>query len=157
MNYTIREIAAKDNAAIEKIIRDCLVEFNANKGGTAWADPDLSRFSEIYNSEGNIYFVAEDETGSIIGGAGIGRLTENTCELQKMYCVKEARGKGVSHDLMKASLDYAKGYYKRCYLETLSNMKAAHKFYEKYGFKRIDKPILDTGHYTCDVFYIKEL
>ena len=45
----------------------------------------------------------------------------------------------------------------KCYLETLSNMIAANKFYLKYGFTRLDKPGGDTGHYACDVWYIKKL
>ena len=56
MNYNIREIQQKDNKQVENVIRTCLIEFGANHEGTAWADPDLCRFSEIYNTEGNKYF-----------------------------------------------------------------------------------------------------
>ena len=63
MTYTIRPIEPKDNAAVESVIRACLIEFGANHEGTAWADPDLGRFSEIYNTPGNRYWVAEDENG----------------------------------------------------------------------------------------------
>ena len=35
----IREIEEKDNKQVEKLIRTCLIEFGANKPGTAWADP----------------------------------------------------------------------------------------------------------------------
>ena len=47
--------------------------------------------------------------------------------------------------------------YDKCYLETLQNMIAAQKFYEKYGFKRLEKPLLETGHFACDVCYLKDL
>lgn len=157
MEYRIREIEQKDNAKIENIIRTCLIEFNANHEGTAWTDPNLGRFSEIYNDVNNKYWVAEAENGEILGGVGIGFLKDDICELQKMYCIKEARGIGISHDLIKKALDYAKKYYKRCYLETLDNMVAAQKFYEKYGFKRIYEPVIQTGHFACDVLYIKDL
>lgn len=130
MEYKIREIDAKDNKEIEKIIRKCLIEFGANHEGTAWADPNLGRFSEIYNTEGNKYWVAIDENDKLVGGVGIGQLegTEGVCELQKMYCLPEARGVGVSHKLIEIALIYAKKYYSRCYLETLENMVAAQKF-----------------------------
>ena len=159
MEYKIREIQSKDNKAIEKVIRDCLIEFGANHEGTAWADPDLGRFSEIYNTEGNKYWVAEDENGKILGGVGIGNLdgTDGICELQKMYCVPEARGKGISHKLMKIALEYAKKYYKKCYLETLENMIQAQKFYQKYGFVRTYESVVETDHFACDVKFIKEL
>ena len=157
MNCIIREIQAKDNAAIEQIIRSCLLEFDGNREGTAWHDPDLGRFSEIYNTEKQKYWVAE--TDKIIGGVGIGPLpgADGVCELQKMYCIPEARGTGVSHKLIETALEHAKKYYSSCYLETFGNMLAAQRFYEKYGFARIDKPLGNTGHYACDVLYIKEL
>ena len=72
-----------------------------------------------------------------------------------MYCLPEARGTGISHKLMDKALKYARQYYDRCYLETLSNMVAAQKFYEKYEFIKIDKPIVKTEHFACDVRYIK--
>ena len=159
MEYKIREIEAKDNKEIEKIIRNCLIEFGANHEGTTWADPNLGRFSEIYNTEGNKYWVVTDENDKLVGGVGIGKLegVEGVCELQKMYCVPEARGTGVAHKLMEIALIYAKKYYSRCYLETLENMVAAQKLYEKYGFTRIYEPLVKTEHFACDVRYIKEL
>lgn len=158
-DYCIREIEKKDDKAVERVIRDCLIEFGANHEGTAWADPDLCRFSEIYQSEGNKYWVAENEDGKILGGVGIGRLEDidGVCELQKMYCIPEARGCGIANKLMEEALKYAEKYYERCYLETLDNMKAAQRFYEKYGFKRMKEALVKTEHFACDVRYIKEL
>ena len=68
MKYEIREIEEKDNKIIENIIRTCLIEFGGNHEGTAWADPNLGRFSFIYNTEGNKYWVAFDENDKIVGG-----------------------------------------------------------------------------------------
>lgn len=159
MRFNIREIKKKDNKDLEKVIRNCLVEFGANHEGTAWTDPNLGRFSEIYSTEGNKYWVIVDENERVVGGVGIGKLEgiEGVCELQKMYCLPEVRGTGISHRLIEIALDYAKRYYRRCYLETLDNMKAAQKFYEKYGFIRIYEPIVKTEHFSCDVRYIKNL
>lgn len=157
MNCTIREIQFKDNSTVELIIRNCLIEFKGNHEGTAWEDPDLGRFSEIYNTDIAKYWVAE--TDRVVGGVGIAPLVgaDGVCELQKMYCVPEVRSTGISHKLIEIALDHAKKYFDRCYLETFGNMIAAQKFYEKYGFTRIDKPLGNTGHYACDVLYIKDL
>ena len=159
MEYKIRKIESRDNKELENVIRTCLIEFGANHEGTAWTDPNLGRFSEIYNTAGNQYWVALDENDKIVGGVGIGKLEDidKVCELQKMYCLPEARGTGVSHKLMDIALDYAKHYYSKCYLETLENMVAAQKFYEKYGFERIYEPLVKTEHFACDVRYIKNL
>lgn len=165
MKYIIREIELKDNKKIEKIIRDCLIEFGANHAGTAWTDPNLGNFSNIYNDEKNKYWIAEEidddgnMTGKLLGGVGVGILQTglDVCELQKMYCIKEARGKKVAQDLIDIALSYAKNYYKKCYLETLDNMIAAQKFYEKNGFERTFESIVQTEHFACDVKYIKKL
>lgn len=158
--YKVRQIESKDNKEVENVIRTCLIEFGGNHEGTAWTDPDLGRFSEIYNEEGKKYWVAENEEGKIIGGVGIGTingLEGSICELQKMYCLKDARGTKVSHLLIEIALEYAKKYYNKCYLETLENMIAAQKFYEKYDFKRLEKPLLKSEHFACDVCYLKDL
>ena len=159
MQYIIREIEKRDDKRIEAVIRTCLIEFEANHEGTAWADPNLGRLSEIYNSDGNKYWVVENERGQIVGGAGIGALpgVKEVCELQKMYCLPEVRGTGVSHALMDTALEYAKKYYAKCYLETRGNMVAAQRFYEKYGFARTYDAIAQTEHCACDVHYIKAL
>lgn len=158
MEFYIREITKYDDKEIEKIIRDCLVEFGANHDGTAWTDPNLGRFSEIYNSDKDKYWVAQDSSGKIVGGVGIGDLgVDGVCELQKMYCISKVRGTGIAQKLLDTALEYAKKYYNKCYLETLDNMIQAQRFYEKNGFVRIKKPLVITEHFACDVRYIKEL
>lgn len=157
MTYTIRPIEAKDNAAVEGVIRACLIEFGANHEGTAWADPDLGRFSEIYCTPGNRYWVAEDESGRIVGGTGIGRLTDTVCELQKMYCLPQARGTGLGAQLMAVALDHARNFYSQCYLETLDNMNAAQRFYAKHGFVPAENVPVQTAHFACQIRLIRDL
>ena len=108
MKYIIREIKSIDNKKVENIIRTCLIEFGANHEGTAWTDPNLGRFSEIYNADGNKYWVAINENDKIVGGVGIGKLEgiDNICELQKMYCLPEARGTGIAQQLINVALEY---------------------------------------------------
>ena len=154
----IREIEEKDNKEVELLIRTCLIEFGADKPGCAWSDPNLGSFFQVYQGDKSKYWVVEDNN-KIVAGCGIGPLTgvENVCELQKMYPLSKVRGSGIANELLKISLDFAKKYYKECYLETFSNMVAANKFYRKHGFIQLDKPIIETEHYACDVWYIKTL
>ena len=84
--------------------------------------------------------------------------TENICELQKMYFGLEARGKDLGSQMMDICLKRAKYYgYKKCYLETLPYMKGARKLYKKAGFTSLDGPLGDTGHYSCNMWMIKDL
>lgn len=159
MNWSVREIEPRDNGAVEAVIRACLKEFGGDREGTAWCDPDLGRFSELYREDGRKYWVAVDESGVVAGGAGVGPLegVEGVCELQKMYCLPAARGTGAARRLMALCLDYGARYYHTCYLETFSNMLAARKFYEKHGFVRLAAPMGRTGHSACDVWYARAL
>ena len=157
MNYTIREILPEDDSSVEAVIRSCLIEFGADHPGTAWADPDLGCFSRVYSATGSRYWVVVDETGAVVGGTGIGPLTDTVCELQKMYCLPQVRGTGVAARLMETALEFARGFYRQCYLETLPNMTAAQRFYEKSGFKRVCEPMAVTAHFCCDVRYLLDL
>ena len=156
MEFRIRKIEQKDNADIEKIIRDCLIEYGGNHAGTAWADPDLGRFSFVYAADGSAYWVAEDEAGTVVGGVGIGPVegVPGMCELQKMYCVPAVRGNGVAHKLLETALEFARSRYASCYLETLDNMVEAQRFYEKHGFARTEMQFGETGHFACQRKYL---
>lgn len=157
--YKIREIQPHDNHRIEEIIRSCLIEYGGDHEGTAWVDPDLGRFSEVYSKDGRHYYVAEDEFGVVVGGAGIGELigADGVCELQKMYCIPAVRGAGCAQMLLDAALKFASETYDKCYLETLPNMTRAQRFYEKNGFELTSESLVKTEHFACDVRYIKKL
>lgn len=160
MDYMIREIEERDNAAVEAIIRTCLIEFGGNRAGLAWCDPDLGRFSFVYGLPRSRYWVVEGRwDGTLLGGGGIGPLpgAPEVCELQKMYFLPSARGTGAAQDLMMLALAFAKEFYTQCYLETLQNMTAANRFYQKNGFTRLAAPLLPTEHYACDAWYLKKL
>jgi putative acetyltransferase len=102
-----------------------------------------------------------EENGKIIGGAGVSQLENskaNICELQKMYFLKEARGKGVGYQMILKCLAKATDFgYEKCYLETLPVMLNAQKLYKKVGFEYLTEPLGGTGHTSCPVWMIKEL
>ena len=156
----IRKIEQKDNEQIAAVIRQVFISDNYPKTGTAFADKQLDFLFETYDEPKSAYFVVE-ENGKIIGGAGVSQLensTENICELQKMYFLKEARGKGIGHEMILKCLEKATEFgYEKCYLETLPEMQNAQILYKKVGFEYIDKPLGNTGHTTCPVWMIKQL
>lgn len=156
----IREIQPKDNQQIAAVIREVFISDGYPKTGTAFADKQLDFMFETYDKPRSAYFVVE-ENGKIIGGAGVAQLensSENICELQKMYFLKEARGKGIGFQMIQKCLEKAKGSgYEKCYLETLPEMQAAQQLYQKSGFEYLSSPLGNTGHTTCPVWMIKTL
>jgi putative acetyltransferase len=157
---TIRRIRAADNAAISKIIKETLTEFGANHPGTVFFDPSTDHLFELFMQKGSVYFIAEKDK-VILGGAGIfpsDGLPAGTCELVKMYLVPAARGKGVGKSLIDHALDFAKSYpYSQVYIETMPELRKAMTVYEKFGFRYLDKPLGNTGHFGCQIWMLKEL
>ncbi|MDY8138279.1 GNAT family N-acetyltransferase [Aquimarina sp. 2201CG5-10] len=156
----IRSIAFDDNVALAEVIRTVLIEMGVPKVGTAYEDKALDMMYETYNHPRSEYYVVEID-GRIIGGGGIapleGEIAE-ICELQKMYFLPIARGKGLGYKVIDTCLSYAKEQgYTKCYLETMPYMESARKLYRKVGFKALEKPIGNTGHYSCQEWMIKNL
>jgi putative acetyltransferase len=151
---------AEDDAAVAAVIRTVLTEVGAPKAGTAYADPILDTLYSVYQPSNCAYFVVLED-GVVIGGAGIAPLEGDAgtvCELQKMYLLERARGKGLGAQLMQQCLVFAQQQgFEQCYLETLPYMKAAQKLYQKAGFAYLDGPLGATGHYSCDVWMMKPL
>jgi putative acetyltransferase len=80
------------------------------------------------------------------------------CELQKMYFLPEARGRGVGLRMMEFCLAKACEFgFEKIYLETMEYMTHAQKLYKQAGFDYIDCAMGDTGHYSCPVHMIKTL
>ena len=105
-------ITEDDDVAIAAIIRANLERYHLDIPGTAYFDPELDHLSSYYNSGSDErgYFILTDESGRVIGGAGI------------------AEFPGID--------DCAEGLY----LETHSNLDVAMHMYEKYGFHLIGRP-----------------
>ncbi|MBI6550777.1 GNAT family N-acetyltransferase [Xenorhabdus lircayensis] len=160
-NYVIRPITQQDNAGIAAVIREVSAEhgLTADKG-FAVADPILDTLHEVYSQPRSAYWVVEMD-GEVVGGGGVAPLAggdNDTCELQKMYLSSVLRGKGVAKQIVKQSLEFSTEQgFKRCYLETTGNLKAAIALYEKLGFSYLDKPLGNTGHSDCEVRMFKAL
>ena len=65
----IRKIITDDNAALAKIIRTSLKEFNANKPGTVYFDETTDHLSDVFKTKRSAYYVIEID-GKIAGGGG---------------------------------------------------------------------------------------
>ena len=88
-----------------------LIEMNVPKQGTAFADPELDAIYDTYLRESKL--LGSLSWQSYLGGAGIAPLHDGPigyCELQKMYFLPEARGKGLGNQMIQKCLTKAKSY-----------------------------------------------
>ncbi|QXP68323.1 MULTISPECIES: GNAT family N-acetyltransferase [unclassified Polaribacter] len=159
-DFIIREIQSKDNAQMATVIREVLLEMGAPKIGTAYEDKATDKMFENFEKPTSFYYVVE-HNNKVVGGAGIAQLDNfegNTCELQKMYFLPITRGKGLGSKLINTCLEKAKTIgFENCYLETMPYMNAAQALYKRNGFVNLDKPMGNTGHYSCPVWMLKKL
>lgn len=158
MHYRI--IEPKDNLILANIIRDNLKANKLDIPGTVYFDENLNNLSDFYlASPQRAYYIALDDNDNIIGGIGLAELgfMDDTAELQKLYLTDAVKGQGLSYELIELVEETAlnKGY-KRIYLETHTNLKAAIHLYEKCGYKLIEKP-KEVVHSSMNRFYLKEL
>lgn len=159
-NLIIREIELKDNPQMEQVIKQTFKDFGLPLVGTAYEDFETTQMFQSYQKERERYYVIESE-GAVIGGAGLKPLKDyekNVCEIQKMYFSSALRGKGYGKIIFEKCLKTAKDFgYQKCYLETTPLLEAAIHIYEKFGFQYLDKPMGNTGHYSCGIWMIKTL
>ena len=156
----IRPIELKDNQQLALAIRAVLIEMGVPKIGTAYEDKELDEMYETYDANRSRYFIIE-KAGDILGGAGISPLKDgapNVCELQKMYFMPDARGKGKGKEMIHKCLSFARAQkFDLCYIETMPNMLDAQTLYKKVGFEYIQHPMGNTGHSSCPVWMTKSL
>ncbi len=159
-SFNVRVIQPKDNQALANVIRTVLTQQGNNVDGTVFTDEATDRMYDGYQTNNSVYYIVEID-GQVMGGCGVAHLSgepETVCELQRLFLLKEARGKGIGQLLMDKCIDFAKqSGYKLMYLETFPNMIEAIGLYKKNGFKLIDNPMGNTGHFYCTTRMVLEL
>lgn len=160
MELKIREITCSDNEQMAKILRDSLEDFGLNIPGTAYFDESTDRLYQSFQGDKQVYYVAE-LNGELVGGVGLyptQGLPSDTVELVKMYVKSSCRGQGVGKKLMLQCIEKASDFgYEKIYLETMPELSAAVSAYEKLGFVSLDKPLGDTGHFSCTIWMLRTL
>ncbi len=108
------------------------------------------------------YWVAFNEM-EVIGTIGVLKINNSFSILKNMFLKKAYRGKnyGIALLLLNKVVDWchAEGI-NQIYLGTMSQFKAAQKFYVKNGFERIKIHELPSGFIQNpidDIFYVKQL
>ena len=160
MGLAFKQIEKKDNPLLAKIIRQAFGEHDAPKFGTVYSDPTTDNLFDLFKTPKSFLWVAELDN-QVIGCCGIyptKGLSSNCTELVKFYLAKEARGKGIGKQLLDKCIDSAlKLGFTQVYLESLPQFSIAIKLYEKEGFFRLKKPIIDSKHKTCSIWMLKDL
>ena len=102
-----------------------------------------------------MFYVLEEQDGSIVGSYGLYPMEPGVCELRKMYLHRDYRGRGLGRRLLEDALARARQLgFRRITLETASVLKEAIRLYESYGFKPFKADHLSC---RCDQAYALDL
>jgi GNAT superfamily N-acetyltransferase len=142
LSFTIRPLTNADSGQIVDLILP-IQQHEFHVPITIEKQPDLLDVEAAYFSNGGHFWGAiADDTGQLLGTIAIISIGHHAGALRKMFVRKEFRGKelGVAQHLMETLLAYcAKTGISTVYLGTIHSMKAAHRFYERNGFRTIAK------------------
>ena len=135
------------------------------------SQPDLLDVESAYFRNGGHFWGAIGDSGlpgaigdgQLLGTIAIISIGHHAGALRKMFVRKEYRGKdpGIAQHLMETLLAYCINVdISNIYLGTIQTMKAAHRFYERNGFRTIEKADLPEYYpdmTTDNVYYYRTI
>jgi N-acetylglutamate synthase-like GNAT family acetyltransferase len=149
-----------DNTYCDRIVDLILpiqqIEFNVPV--TLAQQSDLLDIESFYIAPGGNFWGAFSE-GQLVGTIALIAIGHQAGAIRKMFVKKEFRGKelGIAQRLFETLAEYCGNHgISELYLGTVSVLRAAHRFYERNGFHRLEKAELP-GYFPLmpadDIFY----
>ncbi|HTR31785.1 MAG TPA: GNAT family N-acetyltransferase [Puia sp.] len=143
--FTIRPLTNADAARIVDLILP-IQQQEFNVAINLAAQPDLLDIEAFYFRDGGHFWGAIDtDNGQLVGTVALLSIGQGAGALRKMFVRSAFRGKefAIAQRLLDALIDYCVSHsISTLYLGTIDSMKAAHRFYERNGFTRIEKTAL---------------
>jgi len=142
---------------------DLIVSIQAKEFGvsiTACDQPDLSDIENYYQKKASNFWVAL-EGSNVVGTIALVDIDNQQGALRKMFVKKGYRGKPllIGQRLIDTLFKASKAHnITEVFLGTVPNYYAAHRFYEKNGFTRVNESDLPNNFQIMDVdkyFYKK--
>ena len=102
--------------------------------------PDMPKAGPLeFGPPGGIFLVGSDPTGRPLCCGGLKRLSDEACEIKRMYVIPEARGRGVGRHLLMALERVASEFgYLVTRLDTGPRQPGAERLYRRAGYRPID-------------------
>jgi ribosomal protein S18 acetylase RimI-like enzyme len=166
----IRPFQKSDSYKVKEFISDIIVNEFKFKLEFDTLDSDILAIDESYNkSNETCFWVAEtvvndddysnthQQKQKILGTTAVRNLKEfeSTCELKRMYVLRDFRRLGLGQKLLDTAIGFAKSAgYSRIVLDSSKALHAARALYLKNGFADIPRY---NDNYRADVFMERRL
>jgi GNAT superfamily N-acetyltransferase len=165
--FKVRVFSKEDDyQSVIKLISDVIVNEFKFKLEFDCLDSDLLQIEKHYSeADGGSFWVAERSTennknnshSQIVGTIAIRNLKqlESTCELKRMYVLKEFRRLGIGQMMLDIAIDFARKVgYSRIVLDSSKRLDTARALYLKTGFVAIPRY---NDNYRADIFMERRL
>jgi len=153
-SFSIRPATNEDGPQVRALVFGVLEEYGL-ASDPANTDADLDDIEQSYAGRGGSFDVLVDTANALVATVGLYPIDETTCELRKMYLLREHRGKGLGERLLLHALERARQIgFSKVTLETASVLTEASALYRKYGFREFQASHLAP---RCDQAYYLDL
>lgn len=123
-------------ASAKRLVKEYSASLGIDLGFESF-DREMADFPGAYARPAGRLLLAI-EKGDATGVVALRKLSENTCEMKRLYVRPDFRGKGIGRELATRVIQEARGIgYARMRLDTLSSLKEAVSLYKSLGFRRI--------------------
>jgi len=153
-DVVIRDATNGDAERVAALIFSVLAEYGL-KPDPESTDADLKDIEVNYIQSGGLFELIENKEGDLLGTVGLYPVDKNTCELRKMYFVRQARGLGLGRRVLERTVSRARELgFKTVFLETAGVLKEAIRLYSIFGFVPMQSEHLSA---RCDRAYVLKL
>ena len=142
---TIERLQPAHVDSAKRLLRTVWHEFFGDEPDSAVRDyfdnpgtlSDLDDAHRVYFDDGGIFLLVLDE-GRVVGTGAVKCLDTETCELRRMFLLRDYRGRGLGTQLAGRLLEFARSVgYRRARLATNKKLHASHRLYARLGFHNI--------------------
>lgn len=132
---TIREARFPDDADTLRGLFRAYVQWLGLDLDFQGFEDELTTLPGKYVPPQGIALLAEDAEGQVLGCVAMRPLSNDICEMKRLYLRPEARGHGVANALCQRLITAAQAAgYRRMVLDTLDHMQDALRLYARLGF-----------------------
>jgi N-acetylglutamate synthase-like GNAT family acetyltransferase len=141
---------------LQRQVIDLIVDIQRNEFGipiTAEQQPDLARIPSFYQVRSGNFWVAR-AAGEVVGTIALLDIGAQQGALRKMFVRRDFRGSaaGTAQRLLDTLLGWSsERAVREIFLGTTEHFRAAHRFYEKNGFREIAKAELPDAFPVMEV------
>lgn len=129
---------ASEWQTVRRLLIDYHNEFDDKTCFTSFEE-ELNSIEQLYAAPDRVKLIAQDEsTGEIVGCVALRAIAPGVAEMKRLYVMPSYRGHQLGKLLAERIISKAKqmGFHDMV-LDTMLEMKAARKLYEKLGFSEI--------------------